>query len=408
MTTVQTELNTETRSRRSCRPRRLWLAGISVVALLAAGTATWHYAGLRFSHNKFKEALEALNQGNRSLARRYARELRASQPSSPQASFLRGAMLLENGYSYPALDELGKAKQDPELETAALTLMGEAWYRLERHVEAQAALQQALEQEPDSVDAHRWLAASYYDIGAIPLALHHLQRTAELDPTDPRPHRLLGLMHKDFGQYQEAIPLYEESLRRDADQPSAEEIRYEMAVCQIESRRYGDALATLEKCPDKPEFNVLRAECHRAQGRLAKAKEALERALAQDADHLEGLLLQGTILLEEGEPQQAVAALTHAVEKHPKDYTLHVRLAQAYDRVDETQKAEDERKVAEELLAIRHEFSQLHREAGDRPRDVGVRLRLAALAQQLDRPDLAEVWLRSAAALQPIPEADAN
>ena len=402
MTAVRTECQAVTRRRWSCRPSGRKWAGIGLAALLAAGLAAWHYAGPRPSSKKFKEALAALDQGNWSIVRSYMRELKASQPASPQASFLRGAMLLENGYSYPALEELGKAKQDAGLETAALTLMGEAWYRLERHVEAQAALRQALKQDPDSVDAHRWLAASYYDIGAIPRALHHLQRAGELDQTDPRPHRLLGLMHKDYGQYQEAIPFYEESLRRDAEQPSAEEMRYELASCQIETRRYSDALLTLEKCPDKPEFNVLRAECHRAQGRLAKAKELLARALAQDSEGLEGLLLQGTILLEEGEAEQAVAALTHALEKHPKDYTLHFRLAQAYDRAGKPEKAEDERKVAEKLRVIRHEFSQLHREAGNRPQDAAIRLRLAALAQELDRPDLAEVWLRAAAALQPV------
>jgi hypothetical protein len=51
---------------------------------------------------------------------------------------------------------------------------------------------------------------------------------------------------------------------------------------------------------------------------------------------------------------------------------------------------------------VRKEFADLHQAAWDRPGDVQVRLRLATLAQELDRPDLADVWLRSAAALQPL------
>jgi tetratricopeptide (TPR) repeat protein len=383
----------------------LFGGGIAIVAASVAAIAISRHYGVGASHDKFKEALAALDRGDWTLARRYAREIKASQPASPHASFLRGAMLLEKGHCNPALDELGKAKQEAGLETAALTLMGEAWYRLGRHVEAQAALEQVLKQEPDSVEAHRWLAASNYDLGVTGKAVHHLKRTAELAPTDPRPHRLLGLIHKDFGQYEEAIPFYEESLRRKSDQPNAAEIRQELAACQAETRRYSDALATLAECSDLPEFNVLRAECHHAQGHSARAQEALARALEQQSDNLDGLLLRGTMLLEEGDAHSAIEAFRRAINKHPKDYTAHFMLAQAYGKAGEQELAKAEHEAAEKIRVVRHEFSQLHKVAWERPGDVQVRLRLAVLAEELDRPDLAEVWLRSAAALQPIPAA---
>lgn len=403
MTLVQTDCKPMTRRSRRFLPRKLWIAALVVASAAAAAILAWRYAGFGAPSNKFKAAVAALDAGNWSLARKYLRDLKAVQPSSPKTHFVRGALLFEKGHNYPALEELEKARQDAELETSALTLIGEAWYRLERHLEAEAALEEVLKQEPNSVEAHRWLAASYYDLGAVPNAMFHLQRTAELDPNDPRPHRLLGLIHKDFERYETAIPFYKESLRRSDEQEDAAKIRQEMAVCQIRSRSYGEALATLEQCSDEPECEVLRAECHHAQGRLEEAKAALARALKQDKENLDGLLLQATILLEEGGAKQAVAALTRALEKHPRDYTVHFILAQAYDQAGEPALAAEQRKVAEEIRAIRHEFAQLHRDAGDRPRDVAVRLRLAALAQQLNRPDLAQVWLRSAAALQPAP-----
>lgn len=401
MTTIQAECEAKSHRTGFGRPRLLLLGTMIVAAVLAAAMAASRHYGFGGFQDKFKLAVAALDRGDFALARSYARELKASQQTAPRASFLRGAMLLERGCYYPALDLLGQAKQDPDLEAASLTLMGQAWYRLGLHLEAQAALHQVLKREPDSVEAHRWLAASYYDLGVIDKAMAHLERTADLDRADPRPHRLLGLIHKDFEQYEDAIPFYEESLRRKSDQEDAREIRLELAGCQIEIRRYRDALATLEPCSDRPEVNVLRAKCHHGQGDVEAAEAALARALEQEPDNFDALLLRGTMLLEDGDARAALEALGRAIELRPKDYMAHFRLAQAYAKSGEHELADAEQKQVEEIRAIRHEFSQLHRTAWENPGSVQVRLRLAELARQLGRPDLAEVWLRSAAALQP-------
>ena len=404
---VQTQDEVKPQRRGFFLSRRL-LSGVIAVAVISAAVAAAHHYGFGFRHDKFREGLAALDRGDWVLARRYARELKASQPSSPQGSFLQGAMLLEKGYFYPALDELGEAKGEVSLKAAALTLTGQAWHRLGRHVEAHAALLEALKEDPDSVDAHRWLAASYYDLGVIGEAVRYLERTAELDPSDPRPHRLLGLIHKDFSRFNEAIPFYQESLRRKSDQPDADKIRQELASCQVEHRRYSDALETLAKCSDLPQFEVLRAECYHAQGNVADAKAALDRALKVKSDNLDGLLLRGTMLLEEGHAQEAIEALQRAVKTHRKDYEAHFKLSEAYGKAGQQRLSDAERKEAENIRFIREEFSTLHKEASERPGDMQVRLRLANLAKELDRPDLAEVWRHSAAAVQSFSKLDGN
>lgn len=404
---VQAENEVKPQRRFFFRSRRL-LRGVLAIAVISAAVAAAHHYGFGFRHDKFQEGLAALDRGDWLLARRCARELKASQPSSPQGSFLQGAMLLENGYFYAALDEFGEAKEEASLKAGALTLTGQAYHRLGRHVEAQTALLEALKEDPDSVDAHRWLAASYYDLGVFGEAVRYLERTAELDPSDPRPHRLLGLIHKDFGRFKEAIPFYQESLRRKNDQPDADKIRQELASCQVEQRLYSDALATLAKCSDLPEFEVLRAECHHAQGNVAAAKAVLDRALKLKSDNLDGLLLRGTMLLEEGDAQAAIEAFQRAIKAHHKDYKAHFKLSEAYSKAGQQQRSDAERKEAENIRFILEEFSTLHKAASERPDDMQVRLRLASLAHQLDRPDLAEVWTRSAAALQPFSEFEGN
>jgi Flp pilus assembly protein TadD len=98
-------------------------------------------------------------------------------------------------------------------------------------------------------------------MGAITGSLHHLQRTAKLDPSDHRPLRLLGLIYKDFERYEDAVPEYEEALRLDPNQPGWDELRQELATCQIKLRRFRDALATLGPCSQSASVLVMQAEC---------------------------------------------------------------------------------------------------------------------------------------------------
>lgn len=406
MTAVEAKPENAARPRRVFRLRRLPLvctavAAVSVATMLAARR---HDAGS--PTDAFQKAVAALKRGDWSLARRFVRE-KALQ-STPQASFLRGAMLLDKEYFYPALEELAKGRQAPGLEIASHTLMAEAWYRLGRHVEARVALHEVLRQKPDSIEGHRWLAASYYDLGDFRSAVDHLKRTAELDPNDARPLRLLGLIYKDFSQYKEAIAAYEESLRRNADQPDAADVRLELASCQVEDRRYRDALATLENCADRPEYEVLRAQCFYADGNMAAAKAALDNALDQQGDNLDGLHFQGILLLEAGDAREAIEPFRKAIEAYPQDYVAHFKLSQAYGQIGNQELAKAELEKSQEIRSLLDEFSRLHAAAWERPDDGEVRLRLAELAKQLDRPELAEVWLRSAAALRPLPGAVAE
>ena len=58
------------------------------------------------------------------------------------------------------------------------------------------------------------------------------------------------------------------------------------------------------------------------------------------------------------------------------------------------------RAEAERIRALRRTFADLHQEAWAHPGDADVRRRLATMAADLDRPDLEQVWLEAAAAVE--------
>lgn len=165
---------------------------------------------------------------------------------------------------------------------------------------------------------------------------------------------------------------------------------------------------TLEPCPESKEVDASRAECYFALGNIAQARQSLRKSLKQDPDFLEALVLEGTILLSEGNAKESLAVLERAVGKYPKDYTAHFKLQQAYTQAGDTERAAAENATAKQIRALREEFATAHQDAWDHPQDRNVRLRLAAMAQQLDMPEIANDWLKAANALvaNPAPESE--
>ena len=394
------------------RRRSGWLIG---GLLLMAGAAVavavgWGWKGRRIdaaaptSMALATAAWEAVDREDGAAARQAIRSLR-ERGAAGLAGVVQARLLVARGFSRPALDLLAAlpadatAADDADLLRLVHLVRGEAAYRLRLYPLAEQELNAVLAATPDSVDAHRLLAAMTYDAGAIPAAIEHLEATARLAPNDPRPHRLLGLIHNDYERYPEAVEYYEESLRRSPDQADRNEVLVEMAGSLVKLHRHREALATLDKLAGGA-ADLLRAECLLAIGDRGAARGIVNRILETSPDDLGALRLEGSIDLEDGNPQGAVRPLERGVAKHPRDYLVRLKLAQAYAGAGREADADAARAEAERIRALRRTFADLHQEAWARPGDADVRRRLATMAADLDRPDLEQVWLEAAAAVE--------
>ena len=350
-------------------------------------------------------AWEAVDREDGAAARQAIRSLK-ERGAAGLARVVQARLLVARGFSRPALDLLAAlpadatAADDADLLRLVHLVRGEAAYRLRLYPLAEQELNAVLAATPDSVDAHRLLAAMTYDAGAIPTAIEHLEATARLAPTDPRPKRLLGLIHSDYERYPEAVEHYEESLRRSPDQADRNEVLVEMAGSLVKLHRHREALATLDKLAGGGDADLLRAECLLAIGDRGAARGIVNRILETSPDDLGALRLEGSIDLEDGNPQGAVRPLERGVAKHPRDYLVRLKLAQAYAGAGREADADAARAEAERIRALRRTFADLHQEAWARPGDADVRRRLATMAADLDRPDLEQVWLEAAAAVE--------
>jgi tetratricopeptide (TPR) repeat protein len=318
-----------------------------------------------------------------------------------QLHLFKGTGLLREGRLLDALEEFGHAKDHPDTAASAYALSGEALYKAGEFGNAVHILNRALQLDPTQIDARRWLAATYHDTGAMNHALQQLHIVAQEAPTDPRPHRLMGLMHKDFEAYEKAIAAYRESLRRDPGQPDKDKIRIELAECQIKLRKHAEALETLGECPKSVQKYALEAECHYGQRDASSARRLVSQVLELQPDHLEAMKLAATLDLEAGDVESSVRILRQAVEYHPKEFRVRYRLAQAYQQLGEPELANEQMSQMQELRKLRRRFTDLHGEAIEDPDNVDIRYQLAVLADQLGKPELARTWYAAVIGMDP-------
>src|SRR5438105_9718714 len=255
------------------------LLGLLGGSLAALGRMRWGDAAWYFQSSpdyRLRCGQQALRRGDAEQAEEVALLLEADGHRD-QAALLKGELWFREGKAYAdgqdqehATPLLGNAEKQwnrirdqGDLGVEAAALLGQCYVYLHRLSEARVAFEYVLANWPDYIDAHRGLATIYFDLGALPRAVMHLEKVADLDPHDGRPYRLMGLIHKDLKQESLAVARYRKALERDLPGRNAAQnpalIRRELAECLVTTGRYAEALDVLR------EFTALPAEVSAAE-----------------------------------------------------------------------------------------------------------------------------------------------
>ena len=344
---------------------------------------------------------EAIGAKDWDAAEHFATRLEATGHPD-HAHLLRGESQFARRRPDLALAALNRVKPDGPLGLRAAVDTGKCQLELRDFREAYRTFALVTEADPRNLDGHRGLAAAAYDMGQLGAAIEHLQKVADLDPSDARPHRLIGLITKDMSQLPEAVTAYREALRRGLPDGVRREVRGELSAVLVQQAQFADALAVLdEETPAGndagPEWFATRAASLRGIGKRNEAVELVDVALGKHPTA--GLLrLRGQLLLDDGRGADAVAPLEQAVKQTPTDHEARYLLAQAYGGVGRKDEAARELKRVDELRKDFTQLTELSRDAMAKPWDAGVRLKLAELCDRLDKPQLAAMWRSAAAA----------
>ncbi|GEM_PF-481539 len=372
--------------------------------LVAAGAglmgSTW-LQKTRAAESCFQAGLAAFRENDLETLEILSESLRGLPRWEPHASLLEGLLFLRAGRWVEAIERFGFAREHPQTQALAYAHSGDALYQLGRFAEAIRILTIALQMDPKLADARRYLAAAYYDIGAMNHAIDELERLSQLVPDDYRPYRLIGLIYRDFDEVGKASVYYQKALECSPPPLAAEAIRLELAGCLTRQQRFAEAAAILASCEPSPEALALQADCARAQGEKNQARALLEKTLKMAPCHERALVISGQLALEENDSEEAVRFFQKYVECYPKQWRAHFQLAQAYQRVGKKEEAELEFEQMRKWREIQRQFTDLHEKAMRDLHGADIRFELARLAEELDRPDLARMWLAAALGLDP-------
>lgn len=201
--------------------------------------------------------------------------------------------------------------------------------------------------------------------------------------------------------YATAIQEYREALQRDPNLPQREEVLIELATCLLNTRSFEELDEMVAQCPVSADVLVLQAEAESEQGNATAAAAFVAEALRLAPDHLEALLVKGTIELSQGSVEEAATTLARAAELYPADYRVHYKLSQACTRLGRIEQARAHSEEAERYRNLRSHFADLHAKASVDTNDAELRYQLGVTARELQREDLAGSWFAAAVALDP-------
>lgn len=362
--------------------------------------------------NRVARCMAYLGDGNLEQLEKELTALKENPRNEPYVNFVAGMVCMRTEKYLEALNLFGKAQEVPELAPQTLVVSAEALVRLGNVTDAVGLLQRALSLDANLTDAHRWLASIYYDQGLDDLTVGHLTKVAELDPTDFRPDRQMGLMCLQFQDYEGATAHYQEALRRNPVPLVEAEILLELAQAQVKLNQFEAAMATLDnplvQAITEPSYMLLvkstRADANFQSGKLDEALKLADEVLKSAPNNVEAAIVKGTVLLQQDKPTEAVRVLEDATRYDPYNYEAHYQLALAYQRTGQTQAATDTNNRAQQLKKLREDFSEMHNVANREPNNIQIRMTLASTAMQLGLPRMAVNWYRSVLALDPANE----
>jgi tetratricopeptide (TPR) repeat protein len=172
-------------------------------------------------------------------------------------------------------------------------------------------------------------------------------------PNSSDPIALMGSVHHQFFNTEEAVRWWRKCLERDPDRA---DVYHGLGMVAMDKGEYRKAEELWRKArqidPDLPGVSWRQGRALLELGRTKEAVRALEEQVARSPDKGVYLLDLGKAYVQNGDYQKAVDVCLRARRLLPEGSGLAYTLAQAYARLGKAEKAAEYRKVFQRLRAV--------------------------------------------------------
>ncbi len=345
------------------RPRQMGRMEIAAAGIVLALLVGWGAPGLGHRLGKGPGHRSAVTQGRRYLERGH-----------PDLAF-RAVYPIREGE--PAAGE-------------ALTVAGLALLQLDDRGGARLLLERGLKLRPDQPDAAKALGEIYLGSGDVVRGVRNLRLATELDPSDGRSWVALGRAYRQCGVLDRAANAYARALSLS---PGDREALAGRIDALLSAYHIEEASAPLTEArrrwPDDPRLLGLAARQAGSLGRTAEALDLAGRALAADPTNLDALRERARVHLRTGQYPRALQELERAVAAHPRDLQALYMLTLTELRLGLSERAARTQALHQRTRERAALMVRLQGEISRRPMDPEPRRRLAQLAREEGRTDLA-------------------
>ena len=330
---------------------------------------------------------EGVDQIEQALLRSGARD---------EAAVVRCAWLVRRARYQQALNGLTPDMIAGPLNRQVLRLAGECLFHLGELDRAESLLVQLVTEHPDEIDAHRILAAMYYDLGSPDLALKALNHVIRLAPLDYRPHHLTGVILTDNENFVAAAKQFRLGLSKAPPAEQRRVMQQELAKALIHLRDFQGALDSLSDTKSSPDTDTQRAECFWSLGDARQAAQLVDEILANHPGCLNALKLKARFIEEAGQGELAVPLLQKVLVEEPFDLDARYQLLQLYGFLGKNEERAAELTEYNRYRALQDRLIELNQQASSDPNATAPRRELVKVCQTLGRQKLAAMWQQAA------------
>jgi tetratricopeptide (TPR) repeat protein len=229
-----------------------------------------------------------------------------------------------------AVRELSRSLQLNDKDAQAHKILGLVCTFVGRYDLAETELRAAAELQPDSSEIHYFLGRIYYTRQVFPLALKEYQTAIQLDPLYMKAYNNLGLVMEVLGKNDEAIQDYKAAAQISESQHLNSPWPFEYLSAHYDRERdpalaieFAQKALLLDSKCDLAYYDL--AQAFQTQSQWQNAVDAVQKAIAINANTPEYFYLLSTALRRLGKVPESEAALKRFDEIH-KDQNAMAKL----------------------------------------------------------------------------------